>query len=294
MSLDDTANADPEDAASQLMREGRVDEALELARRRVGEARLHGESDEQAGIGLVAALERLAALEGEAGNVNAASAALHEALETATAIGAPLPWLARLRTSLATLLDFSQSEADAAPLYEQAILDYESMEPPETETAAQLRNNLAMIYKGLGKFALAEQHYLKAMEGFESCKGSQSEEVAAVYNNLGSLYYTAGFAEQALEMFTEGLRIRRALLGDRHPDVAQSHGNLATVCHGLGDNDKAVEHFESCLDILEANLPDEAAGFEEGALDYLALLEMLGDERRAAALRKRMQKAQVS
>ena len=40
-----------------------------------------------------------------------------------------------MRTQLATLLDFSQREAEAAPLYEQAIADYEALTPPDEETA---------------------------------------------------------------------------------------------------------------------------------------------------------------
>jgi thioredoxin-like negative regulator of GroEL len=92
-------------------------------------------------------------------------------------------------------------------------------------------------------------------------------------------------------MFTQGLKTRFILLGENHPDVAQSHCNLATVCHELGDNDKAVEHFERSLEILEENIDTEAGSFEEVAMDYLSLLEMMGDERRVAAVRKRMQKA---
>lgn len=137
--------------------------------------------------------------------------------------------------NLAALLDFSQREADAVPLYEQAIADLETVEPPDIETSGQLRNNLAMIYKGLGKFALAEQHYLRSLEQLEGLHGRDSEAVASVYNNLGSLYYTAGFPDQAREMFTDGLQIREKLLGDNHPDVAQSLSNLATACYELGD-----------------------------------------------------------
>jgi tetratricopeptide (TPR) repeat protein len=279
------------DRAMELMREGRFEEALNVARSALSMARQTAEDSGQPNADLVVALERLGTMEKEMGEVEGAEAALTEALEMAVAIEAPLAQRASLRTSLATLLDFSQREADAVPLYEQAIADYEAMDPPEDEMGAQLRNNLAMIYKGLGKYALAEQHYLKALETLESRRGAKSEAVAAVYNNLGGLYYTAGFAEQAKEMFTEGLRVRQDLLGSSHPDVAQSFSNLATVCHELGDNDAAVEHFENSLRILEEHLKEEAASYEAVGGDYLSLLELVGEERKADALRKRMQKA---
>ncbi len=290
----DAATTQPaKDPVQELVQEGHFEEAREMVAAALTAARQQAEDSGKAGPALVTALEQLGTLEREAGNVEGAESALSEALETAEEIGADLAWRAALRTSLATLLDFSQREADAAPLYEQAISDYESMDPPAYEMSAQLRNNLAMIYKGLGKFALAEQHYLRALEALEKRSGAEPEAEAALYNNLGGLYYTAGFAEQAKDMFTQGLNARLELLGEYHPDVAQSHSNLATVCHELGDNESAEIHFEESLRILEANLRDEAASYEEVATDYLSLLDLLGDERKAAALRRRMQRVLV-
>jgi tetratricopeptide (TPR) repeat protein len=279
-----------DDHAWALLEEGRVEAALEVAQTALSAERQSAEDSGSVGPGLIKALEQLGLLQRELGDVAQSEAALCEALELAMANGESLGRQAALRTNLATLLDFSQREADAVPLYEQAIADYEAMEPAEAEVAAQLRNNLAMIYKGLGKFAMAEQHYLKALEVLEAVKGSQSEDVAAVYNNLGGLYYTAGFAEQAKDMFTEGMKTRVALLGPNHVDVAQSHSNLATVCHELGDSSHAIDHFEQSLRILEAHIKDEAASFEAVGSDYAAMLELLGEDRRAAALRKRLQK----
>lgn len=291
MAADPSTNVPARDPVQELLNEGRVDEAREWVAAALMEARQQAEDEGQPGVALVAALEQLATLERETGNAEGAEAALKEALETAERCGADTRWLASLRTGLATLLDFSQREADAAPLYEQAILDYESLTPPADEVSAQLRNNVAMIYKGLGKFSLAEQHYLKALEILEKNAEANPESVAALYNNLGSLYYTAGFAEQAKSMFTQSLAARLELLGETHPDVAQSYCNLATVCHELSDNEAAEAHFEESLRILEMHLPEEAGSFEAVATDFLSLLELLGDDRKAAALRKRMQRA---
>lgn len=286
----DSAASSLADQLVAWVREGRVDEAVGAAREALTEARHEAEEAGVAESGLVGALEALGMVEKELGHGEDAEGALREALELAVASAATKETLARLRTNLATLLDFSQREADAVPLYEQAIADYEGMSPPAREVSAQLRNNLAMIYKGIGKFALAEQHYLRALELLDSEPGARTEAVAAVFNNLGGLYYTAGFAEQAKEMFTEGLTARVALLGPDHPDVAQSHCNLGTVCHELGDNEAAIEHFERGLAILEEHIQDEAASFEAVGQDYLSLLELMGDEKRAGVLRKRLQR----
>lgn len=273
-----------------LIRAGRAEEALDNARSSLSDARLDADDAGKPGMELVSALQRLGAVERELGHAEDSEAALREALETASEIAAPTVVLAGLRTELGTLLDFSMRETDAVPLYEQAIADYESMEPPMLEISAQLRNNLAMIYKGLGKFALAEQHYLRALEILEASEGQQSESVASIYNNLGGLYFSAGFVDQAKDMFLTGLSSRMELLGRHHPDVAQSYCNLATVYHELGDNPAAVQYFERGLDIMEEHIENEAGNYETVGMDYIALLEMTGDQRKAAAFKKRMQR----
>lgn len=277
-----------------LLNAGRVDEALEEAAIALSSVRQDAEEDPAALPRLVSALEFLGNVQREMGDVSGSEASYGEALEVAAQTDVPRLQLAHIRTHLATLLDFSQRETQAVPLYEQAISDYESLDHGENETAAQLRNNLAMIYKGAGRYALAEQHYLRSLETLESKHGRESEAVASVYNNLGSLYYTAGFAEQAKEMFVEALHIRLALLGPDHPDVAQSYTNLATATHELGDNAASVANFEHALRILERHIRDEAGSYKTAGGDYIALLESLGEERKAAAFKKRMDKLLAS
>lgn len=276
--------------AATLLSQGRLDEALSAASSSITGLREAAEDDPAGLPRLFAALEVLADIQREMGDAASSEASYGEALDIAARSGIGAADSVRVRTKLATLLDFSQREAEAAPLYEQAINEHEALTPPDEDTAAQLRNNLAMIYKGLGKYALAEQHYLRSLEALEARRGRETEEVASVYNNLGSLYYTAGFPDQAKEMFTEALKIRTQLLGNDHPDVAQSYSNLATAEHELGDNAAAVENFETSLRILEHHLHDEFVSYEAVSLDYVGLLETLGEDKKAATARRRLEK----
>jgi hypothetical protein len=81
------------------------------------------------------------------------------------------------------------------------------------------------------------------------------------------------------------------VLGAKHRDVAQSYCNLATACHELKDNDMAQQCFETSLGILEAQLPTEASSFEAVGQDYIAMLEIIGEESKAQAFQKRLEKA---
>lgn len=224
-------------------------------------------------------------------DIAAAEAAYREAISGAEGQETSVGLLANVRMNLATLLDFNERESDATPFYEEAIADFEAIGTQESrEVAAQLRNNLAMSYKGLGKYALAEQHYLRALETLEAKHGRNSEAVATLFNNLGGLYYVAGFPDQAKDMFADALEVRMKVLGADHRDTAQSYSNLAAACHELRENDDAKAHFEKALAILEGQVETEVRSFEATSLDYIAMLEAIDDEALAADVKSRLER----
>lgn len=275
--------ADPVSSAS--------DDALASAVAALRTARLAAGDSPDGRVNLADALESLAVLHSASGGFEKSESLYLEAIQTAESAGAPEEQVARLCSGLGTLYDFNQREDQAVPLYERAIGIYEGMKPPCSDLAADLHNNLAMIYKSLGRYALAEQHYLIALEALENLHGRNHERVAAVYNNLGSLYYTANYLEQAKEMHTEALEIRQRVFGPDHPDVGQSWCNLATACYGLEDDAGTRENYEKGLRIIEENLPGTAASYEQTMTDYISVLESLGETKKAGSLLKRMEKA---
>lgn len=279
-----------ENPAIKELKQGKTEEALRTATTALASARQAAEDDPSKLPDLVDALEVLGDVHREMGETDRAEKRYREANDLIARADVPPARRARLRSRLATLLDFDGREADAIGYYEQAIDDYENMIPPDEDVAAQLRNNLAMIYKGLGKFALSEQHYLRGLEILEDKHGHESEFTATLFNNLGSLYYSAGFPEQGREVLAEALDIRSRLLGPEHPDVAQTHSNLGSICHELGDNEAALDHYEQGLAILEKHVKDKASSYESVGLDYISLLEAIKEDRRAASFRKRMQR----
>ena len=287
----ETINSILEGHADSLYDAGKFDEAMRVAGTALRNARQAAEEEPSQQPLLVNALEKLAGLHQEVGDFDKAESMYLEALEIAERSGMTRDRFARLRSSVAMLYDFNQREEQAIPYYEQAIADYEKLEPPHGKEAAQLRNNLAMIYKSLGRYALAEQHYLMALETLEEIYGRNNERVAAVFNNLGSLYYTAKFPEQSKEMHLEALDIRTQVFGPNHPEVAQSYNNLATSCYELQDDAGALANYEKSLFILEQHLDSGGSdAYTETASDYMALLEAMGEDKKANAFRKRMEK----
>lgn len=283
-------NAILQGQAGELLAAGKIDEALAEGEKALVTAREAFKIEERYRALVVQALENLAEIKREAGQLEAARPLYEEALDEALKAQLDLPVLAQIRTSMATLLDALGKESEAVPVYEQAIKDLETMTPPDMQTAGQLRNNLALTYKRMDKLALAEQHYLRALEALEGSEGSESEMVASICNNLGGLYYAAGFADQAKDMFEDAMTVRLKLLGPNHRDVAQSHSNMATVQHELGDNEGAQRSYEQALRILESHMPQEAESYEAVGNDYIALLGSINEDRKAASFQKRMDK----
>ncbi len=240
---------------------------------------------------LIHALESLAALYSATGDFEKAESHYLEAIQIAEGSRQPEAQLAKLSRALGTLYDFNNRESQAVPLYERAITLYENMNPPQSEEAVELHNNLAMIYKSLGRRPLAEQHYLIALETLENLCGRNHERVATVYSSLGSLYYTAGHPDQAKDMHAEALEIRQNVFGPNHFEAGESWCNLATACYALGDDAGTRENYENGLRIIEQNLPNTAASYEQTMANYISVLESIGETKKANALKKRMENA---
>ncbi|MBV6499042.1 MAG: hypothetical protein CJBNEKGG_01491 [Prosthecobacter sp.] len=269
-------NATSPSPAQMLLAEGRLEEALSAAKKSLEQARLGSQPD-----AVCRALLDLGDVRRAEGDPAKAEACYREGLEEP----AGMTTLCALKMQLATLLDFEGREAEAVTFYEEAISGFESLSPQDELLLSQLRNNLAMIYKGLGRFAKAESLCVQALNALEQRLGHDTEEVASLYNNLGSIYYTAGFSEEARKMFADALTIREKLLPADHPDLAQSLGNLATACHELGDDTSSLRNFERALGILKNHLSTKPDSYEAAAADFAALLEALGKEDEAQAIR---------
>ncbi len=268
-----------------------IEEKIQAGAAALRDARLAADSDGAQATRLIPALMSLAELHSQAGDFDKSESLYLEAIETGETHHGDTLQMAQLRSALATLYDFNQREEQAIPLYEKAISDYENMSPSREETSSQLRNNLGMIYKSLNKYALAEQHYLLALESLEKIHGRYHEHIGALFNNIGGLYYAAGHPDQAKEMHLDALKVRSKVLGPNHPEVAQSYCNLATACYGMNDETGALRNYEKSLSVYEENLGACADSYQHVGEDYITLLESIGDTKKTAEVRRRMERA---
>jgi Flp pilus assembly protein TadD len=158
------------------------------------------------------------------------------------------------------------------------IVGYETM-LKVTPDDAELHDDVAMLYLGLGFASNAVRHFQASV--------TLKPDSAAAHFNLGTALAQAGRFDDSIEAFRDAL--------SRRPDYAVAHGNLGRVLLVKGDVPEALKHFQEAVR-LEPNNPQNLLGLSEvlaqrGAFDVaiemldralrLPLNEALGAEIRA-------------
>jgi Flp pilus assembly protein TadD len=148
----------------------------------------------------------------------------------------------------------------AAKMTAEDIVGYETM-LKVTPGDAELHDDVALLYMGLGFAANAVRHFQASV--------ALKPESAAAHFNLGTALAQAGRFDNSLTSFREALA--------RRPDYALAHGNLGRVLLVKGDVAEALKHFQEAVR-LDPNNPQSLLGLSEalaqrGAFDLA--IEML-------------------
>jgi Flp pilus assembly protein TadD len=125
------------------------------------------------------------------------------------------------------------------------IVGYETM-LKVTPDDAELHDDVALLYLGLGFAANAVRHF--------QASATLKPESAPAHFNLGTAQAQAGRFDDAIGSFREAL-IRR-------PDYAVAHGNLGRVLLMKGEQGEALKHLQESVR-LEPNNPQNLLGLSE-------------------------------
>ena len=125
------------------------------------------------------------------------------------------------------------------------IVGYETM-LKVTPNDAELHDDVAVLYLGLGFAANAVRH-------FQASAAIKPESAAARFN-LGTALAHAGRFDDAVKAFRDAL--------SRRPDYALAHGNLGRILLVRGDVPEALKHFQEAVR-LDPNNPQNLLGLSE-------------------------------
>ncbi|QQL46041.1 tetratricopeptide repeat protein [Sulfuriroseicoccus oceanibius] len=276
-----------ENRAQSLFEEGKFADAMTAAAAATESARRVAVQDDSEYPGLIEALLINAEILRHVGEFDESANAYKEAAYLIDQHGGSDVDRARVAMGRAICTDAAGNMRAASKLYEQAIEELESLTPPDLEEAANLRNNLAMLYREEGLFDRAEEHYVSAINICERIYGKEDLTVAALYNNLAALYLTAAHYPEALEIAKQALAIREKLLAQNSAEIAQSYSNLGSILYGQGELDEAIEHFQRAVEILEEGNETDPEEYEVVISNYIDLLKESGDTATADEVTKR-------
>jgi len=265
-------------------------ELVRLARHSVSLTRRTAGSDSDE---LVSALARLARIEKDGGDFDAARAHLDEGLAIVDRSGAD----ARLRSTLLVgkgqLLDDLGRFEEAIAVFTDALAIREAELGPEHPDVADVCNDLAIVLRKSGDPHRAVALYERVLRIRREHAADDRIQIGYALNNLGIVRRTLGDYAGARACYEESNRIKEEILGPDHVSVARGLTNLGNLLYLTGDYDEAIRHYRRSLAIKEAALsPDHPslaatilgiAGCEEARRRYDAALPLL---ERAHAIRE--------
>lgn len=266
----------------QLIHAGRLDEALQLAKKDVEQMRSRIDTEDPETTHTYAkALEVYADILREMDDIEAARDVYQQALDQLFETPKDYPLIGSLHASLGAIGHVLDEPKEAAHHWQIAIRYFENCDPPLMVDVATIANNLGFLYKAIGDLDSAENCFLRSLEVLNNLFGKYDEQTATVYCNLGTLYHQAAFYDQALNMHMTALDTRRKMLGRSHPDTAQSNNNLALVFAQNGDCESAKEHFENAIKAFHSLGPEYSEDLATVLNNYCGFLYQIGEERRA-------------
>jgi len=105
---------------------------------------------------------------------------------------------------------------------------------PRVADADELQGRIIKDYTGRLGFDDAYGHYAAALRVRSANEGARSLAVAETLHDLGNLYRNANRPDDAFAKFRDALTIRRAILGNVHDRVASTYGAMAFLRAGQG------------------------------------------------------------
>lgn len=235
-----------------------------------------------------AALDRLAGLHRNLGNLERSFDLYMQALETsATVFGPRDPNYATTLNNYAGLQRLRGEYQAAEEAYVKAESIYTATIGPTHVLTVSALNNRGLLKQDQGKFDEAKVLHEEALERLEHVEDAEVAR-ATTLNNLASVYTAIHDYANAREYMERASVIYRATVGE-HSDLylGQIH-NLASMQALSGDLEGALERYEWVLVRVEDMFGPRSVGLASVLRNIEAVSEKLGRTRRAEQARTRL------
>ncbi len=138
-------------------------------------------------------------------------------------------------------------DAEAEPLYVEALKIRERFLGIDHEDTADTLNNLGVVYRALARYELAREQFNRALKIYKQL--ASDADAAMVLENLGNLSRLRGHFRESREYLDRALAINTALQGESSPECADILVELGNLMFDMDDNDSARRHYSRALEI---------------------------------------------
>jgi serine/threonine-protein kinase len=149
--------------------------------------------------------------------------------------------------------------------------DTRSAPPEDWDVAAQVENQLGLLYLNQGDGVLAEEYLRKAAEMKSDVQKEDGElsELLTTLHNLSGALWMQGKRKQAVELAKDLLDRRKEARGEFHPEVAQSLNTVSFMLTQMGEYEEALPYRNADLEmrkeLYQGDHPDLARGLHNTA-----------------------------
>lgn len=263
--------------ASVLSTLGQHDSALVAAQRGIIAARQAADSAQ-----LVLALMALGDAYGRAGQVDAATSPLNEALVVGEVFWGPdAVDLGRVLESLGSnYIQRREYEAGLEPARRALTIRRGHLDPRDPALIGTLAN-FAILQWQTGQIDSARALLREALEIGESTYGTVHPRIVGVRMTLAQILSDAGDPDAAIAEMKAGLEADEQLLPPGNPRLGIHRYNIGLIYRQKGELESALPWLEQAVDIMSRNLPPDAATLESPLFQLGVTLHELGRPREA-------------
>ena len=228
------------------MRQGRIDEALQLAEETLAtQNRLFGADHE----GTLRSRSLVGWLFAAQGRHDEAEPLLLETLEDhRRVLGSESPMTLATMNSLARVYWAQRRLDEAESLLRELIDTLTRVKGEDDEERLTYMSNLGILYSRSGRYDEAERIYVETIEAQKRVLGEDHRNTLRSIGGLATLYARQGLYEKAEPHYLANLEHQTRVLGENHPQTLLSRRNVATIRIKQQRYDEAREIFLQALE----------------------------------------------
>lgn len=256
--------------AGLRFRQGRYDEAFEIAREAVRVAR-RALGDEHSVT--LSAMHALAVLYQARAEFDEAEKLYRETIDLyRRTAGLENDKTLRTLVAFSTLLEMRGRLEEAEQVLLEALPLREKLSGPAHPATLYARQILANLYRGQALYSQAEEVYAALLEQYRAMEGGAGHNTLEVMNDLASIYNSQGRHREADALIVDGLGQAERVLGPRHRLTLMFRSNRAVALRQQGKLAEAEAEGSELLrlraEIFGEGHPDTILSLSDLAMVY--------------------------